>query len=297
MPNRPAIHRLSRARQLRSLLVHLRLHFQILLSPIFLWGFYLAGGTPDVRFWTAFLSLHVFLYGGATAFNSFYDRDEGPVGGLATPPPVTPELLPFSLIMQATGVLLAAAVGVAFLALYLATFMLFAAYSHPSTRLKGRPVAGLVAVALGQGLIAGLCGVAAAGSLAALSTLDWLGLLGAAGMTTGFYPITQLYQVREDLARGDVTFAAWRGARGTFRFALGLMGLSALLLSAVFLVMFGPGLAALLSPFCAGLLGTLWRWSHRYDPEAILANYRQVMRLHRVMSLGFLAMLLVLIFA
>jgi len=48
----------------------------------------------------AFVALHVFLYAGATAFNSYYDRDEGPVGGLERPPPVLPALLPVALGMS-----------------------------------------------------------------------------------------------------------------------------------------------------------------------------------------------------
>ncbi len=68
---------------------HLRLPFNLLLSPIYLWGVLLAGGTLwDPSFWLGYVTLHLFLYGGGTAFNSFYDRDEGPIGGMAHPPPV-----------------------------------------------------------------------------------------------------------------------------------------------------------------------------------------------------------------
>jgi 4-hydroxybenzoate polyprenyltransferase len=86
--------RFARLNPLLPLLVHLRLAFQILLAPIFLWGFLLADGTVSGRFWVAFVAFYVFLYGGTTAFNAFYDRDEGPVGGLERPPAVTPALLP-----------------------------------------------------------------------------------------------------------------------------------------------------------------------------------------------------------
>ncbi|MEJ2287241.1 MAG: hypothetical protein P8Y02_01120 [Deinococcales bacterium] len=62
---------------------HLRLHFNVLLSPIYLWGVLLGGGRLlDGGVWLGYLSLHLFLYGGTTAFNSYYDRDEGPVGGM-----------------------------------------------------------------------------------------------------------------------------------------------------------------------------------------------------------------------
>ncbi|MDQ3249750.1 MAG: hypothetical protein M3Q45_11165, partial [Chloroflexota bacterium] len=53
---------------IRTLLIHLRLHFQLLLAPIFLWGYFLAAGRPDGKFWLAFFAFHLFLYGGTTAF-------------------------------------------------------------------------------------------------------------------------------------------------------------------------------------------------------------------------------------
>ena len=107
-----------------GLLAHLRLHFQLLLAPIFLWGYFLSGVLAPADLWLAFIAFHVFLYGGITAFNSYYDRDIGPVGGMRNPPPVTKPLLPFSLAVLATGALLAAAVNATFLAIYLAIMAL-----------------------------------------------------------------------------------------------------------------------------------------------------------------------------
>ncbi len=276
----------------RVLLVHLRLHFQILLAPIFLWGFVLAGGRVETRFWLAFVATHVFLYGGTTAYNSYYDRDEGPVGGLKQPPPVTPELLPFSLGVQAVGAALALLVNPTFFILYLLIFALFTAYSYPGIRLKKRPVLGLLTVALGQGVLAGLSGAAAAGvPVLALPGLAWLGIVAASALTTGFYPITQVYQIDEDLARGDVTFAAWLGPRLTFAFALLVMALGALALIPPFYVVYELVITLGLVLFCVGLLMALARWARVYDASDMMANYRRVTLLHRLMSGGFLVLL------
>ena len=41
---------------------HLRLNFNLFLSPIFLWGVLLAGGgLVDIRVWFGYLALHLFL--------------------------------------------------------------------------------------------------------------------------------------------------------------------------------------------------------------------------------------------
>jgi 4-hydroxybenzoate polyprenyltransferase len=273
----------------RTLLIHLRLHFQILLAPIFLWGYFLAGGALTGKFWLAFVAFHIFLYGGTTAFNSYYDRDEGPVGGLVKPPPVVQALLPFSLIVQAIGAALALAVNLPFALIYLTIFVMGFAYSHPRTRWKGRPVGGLLIVAIGQGLLAGLGGWAVANpDLTALGRLDWLGISAAALVTVGFYPLTQIYQIEEDLARGDLTYAAWVGPQGAFRFALIVLGGAAILLVAVIARRLS-GWDALIVSVCYGaLLFAIAQWATTFDPAQVIANFRRLMRMYQFTALGFI---------
>ncbi len=276
----------------RLFFIHLRLNFQILLAPIFLWGYYLAGGQPDLQFWVAFVAFHGFLYGGATVYNSYYDRDEGPVGGLEHPPPVVPALLPLSLIWQVVGLALALWVNVTVGLFYGLIFALFTAYSRPRPRLKGRPILGLMTVALGQGVLAAGGGWAVADPrFAALTPLSAVAVLAAAAFTTGFYPITQIYQVDEDLSRGDVTFAAWAGSTATFGFGLVTMSVAVGFLAVVFFRLFGLGQMLLLLLFCLGWLVMIARWATTYDAGQVLANYRHVMRLYRLMTLGFLGFL------
>lgn len=281
-----------RTETLTNCIVHLRLNYQILLAPIFLWGYLLGEGRPDARFWLAFLSLHLFLYGGTTAFNSYYDRDEGPIGGLEQPPPAHAALLPFSLAMQAAGAVLAAFVNLPFLAIYLTIFLMAAAYSWPGIRLKGRPVAGLLTVGVGQGILAALAGWIAAqppgpypGAVASF------GIVAVTLVTVGFYPVTQIYQVEEDRARGDITFAVWAGPARTFAFSIAVQASAALLLFAVIRFLWGPWQALLVGLFYAALLAATIRWALHFDPSNVLGNYRRVMRINRISSFGFLGFL------
>ncbi|MBX3000744.1 MAG: UbiA prenyltransferase family protein [Caldilineaceae bacterium] len=280
---------LSRFATARTLFIHLRLHFQILLAPIFLWGVFLAGGSPNLPFWIAFVAFHLCLYGGTTAFNSYYDRDEGPVGGLEKPPPVVNALLPFSLILQGIGAGLATLVNLPFLVIYLIIFVMGAAYSHPHTRWKANPLGGLATVAIGQGVLAGLGGwVVANADLAAISPLHWIGLIAASAITVGFYPLTQIYQIDEDLGRGDLTFAAWVGPRGSFIYAIIVMTLAALALLFVILRLLGPLNAGMVAIFYGGLLAFIVHWALTYDPAQIVRNFRRVMRIYMLTSLGFI---------
>jgi 4-hydroxybenzoate polyprenyltransferase len=276
-------------RSLFHLFVHLRLHYQLVfLSPLFAWGFALGGGEFSARAAVAFLAFHVFLYGGITAYNSFYDRDEGPVGGLRAPPPVTGPLLGFSLAVQLLGLALSLLVGWELVALYATVMALSVAYSHPRFRWKARPILSLVVVALGQGAVGFRAGWISAStpSRPLLDSTD--GLLGMAAailLTTGFYPLSQLYQVEEDRQRGDLTFAVVHGPQASFRCALACLVSGGLCIVLVVLSRFGALDAALALAAQLLLWGFVLRWHRRFQ-AAVMANFITLHRLQLAVSAG-----------
>ena len=196
---------------------HLRLPFQLTLAPIFLWGVLLSGGGWDWQVTAAFLSLHLFLYPAATALNAAFDRDEGPLAGMAEPPPVPPRLAFFALMLGIVGAFPAAAAGGAFLFLYGLIAFWTAAYSLPATRWKASPWKSAAAIALGQGAVGFLAGWAAAAPLRDGAVLLAVGAASAAFTALGLYPVTQVFQVDEDRARGDRTLAVALGPAGALR--------------------------------------------------------------------------------
>jgi len=199
---------------LRDFLVHLRLPFQLALSVVVFWGVVWSGGTLSLRFLWVWLAWTVALSGGATAYNSYFDRDEGPVGGLRRPPKVRPSMLWLSLALQLAGVLgLAALARWEDVAVYAVGALVFFAYSTPGIRTKRRPWRATATVALGSGALASL-----AGSLAAGGGPN-LGMSSAALFIAGFYPLTQLGQIDEDRRRGDRTFAVALGRNASFLWA------------------------------------------------------------------------------
>ncbi|HBY95521.1 MAG: UbiA family prenyltransferase [Ardenticatenaceae bacterium] len=267
---------------IRALLIHLRLHFQLLLAPIFLWGYVLAGGGPTVKGLAVFVAFHIFGYAGGTALNSYYDRDAGPIGGLVAPPPVVPALLPFSLAWQLLGFSVVLALNIRAALIYATMFWLSLGYSHPATRWKRRTWAALLIVAVGQGYLAFGAGwlTAQPAGTGLASPLAWLGASSAALLVTGFYPISQIYQVEEDRRRGDQTLAVRFGVRPALvgAGALSIVGLLGLVSAAAW--RFGPADAVLLLLGYIGFGLWLFRPMRRLvtGQLAMLDQYRLVMR-------------------
>ena len=282
---------------------HLRLSFNALLTPIYLWGAWSAPAIEEPwRVVLGWIALHVFLYGGTTALNTSIDRDEGPIGGMRHPEPVDDGLLRWSIAVQIAGLPLAWAVGPAFLVTYAVLGLLAAAYSLPVTRWKSSTAGSLAVVALGQGGVGSLAGWwAAVGPQAAPGAVlaspgPWWAALAAGLMVVGQYVVSQAYQVDEDARRGDRTLPVLLGPRRALRLALVPAALGALLLLGTIALRAGwwwalPG----------ALIGALvsvrqWRWSARVGAD-LDADYAAAMGLVRLGGVGLGTYLLVLLVA
>lgn len=272
----------------RIFLTHLRLPFQAVLAPFFLLGLVSAAIKPSTTAalgWTlAFLVTHIGLYGGATLYNSYYDKDRGPIGMLKSPPPVTVEMRKAAVWLQFASVFLLTIVRPLAGAISLVMMVLGIAYSHPRVRLKAKTFVGLVTVAFGQGALAVLLGYAVA--TAASPTNDtWL-LAGAASlMAFGLYPLTQIYQISEDRGRGDRTLPVVIGQRMAFVFSgtMIIAGLGAMAfvlrdrLPWEWFVVWGVG-AALMTTYL------IW-WAARFARLSPYSNHDRAMLLSAAVAL------------
>jgi 1,4-dihydroxy-2-naphthoate octaprenyltransferase len=277
-------------------LKHLRLHFQLVLAPVFLLGYWASGAQPDGRFLLVFLLLHVGLYGGATAYNSYYDRDEGPVGGLLHPPAVSQMELWGGLGLQSAAVVVMALFVDLKLGLLGAVMMLMGVgYSHPRLRWKARALSGLVLVACGQGLLPFFMGVMAGGGWREdLSSLERMALaLISACVIVGLYPLTQVYQQDEDRARGDITFAVRFGTDTVFRLGYAMTGCGILTLvlsvgTGRVEVLWGTGMTAFLVVF----LVLLRSWRRGFGRRTVYENGSWSFRMSALMAAVFWLLIL-----
>lgn len=206
-------------------LLHLRPAEWPIMAAHTVLGYFLAVGVTGVLAgvalvpaFTGLLLWVVFLNGGTLAINSAYDRDEGDIGYLKSPPPVPRHLALVSFLLMALGQLLALRLPRGFAIAYGACFAMSLLYSVPPIRLKA--VAGLdwVINMVGFGTLTPYAGYAATGrpvtAAHALVLLSFLPLFGS------LYPLTQLYQFEEDRQRGDRTLALILGMRRSLQVAI-----------------------------------------------------------------------------
>ena len=147
----------------------------------------------------------VFLNGGTLAINSAFDRDEGDIGYLNSPPPPPRYLLAFSLVLLVAGQVMAFALPRGFAAAYAVCFALSLAYSVPPLRLKAVGGVDWLINMVGFGTLTPYAGWAATGR--PLEPAHAIVLLAFCPLFAALYPLTQLYQFEEDQRRGDRTLA------------------------------------------------------------------------------------------
>jgi len=218
-------------KQVWHFIVHLRWHYQLfILSGGFLLGGFFHPTIDWGWFLLQFFNVHLLLFGGATAFNSYWDRDEGPIGGLKHPPRMQPWMWVASMTIQVVGLLIALPAGRYFTGIYALSILLFWLYSTPLARWKGRPILSLVAIGVSTGTNSFLLGYLAAGE-AAVGWPEIAAAVGVALVILSLYPTSQIYQTEEDRRRGDRTFAVQYGRDGVFSFFRVAFALGILLIS------------------------------------------------------------------
>ncbi|MGL6267000.1 MAG: UbiA family prenyltransferase, partial [Chitinophagaceae bacterium] len=124
----------------RSTIQLLRFPFSLFLAPVF----FFALSTLDDIHWgrtlMIFSILHLLVYPASNGYNSYMDRDESPIGGVANPLPPTRQLYFVTLIMDLLAVLLGILVSPYFsigLCLYI---LASRSYSFRGIRLKKYPL-------------------------------------------------------------------------------------------------------------------------------------------------------------
>lgn len=217
-------------KEITHFILHLRLHYQfVLLSGGFLLGGFMSPEMNTQQYWLQFLNVHVLLFGGATAYNSWWDKDTGPIGGLKHPPEMKLWMHRVSLIMMFAGFFWACFIGWIYATVYMVSLILFWLYSTPHARWKGHPILSLFAIGISTGFNSVLLGTISAGG--PINQTIFVVALGASLILLSLYPVSQIFQQVDDRRRKDVTFTLAYGVKGVrifflINFLVGLILLS-----------------------------------------------------------------------
>ena len=216
-----------------SAFLHLRLLFSVFLMPVFLFAL---SQVPQINVQNTVLTFiiwHLLVYPASNGYNSYFDKDEGSIALIETPPPVDKSLYYFSLFLDILALLLSLYVGWILFLSVLFYGIISKMYSHPSFRFKKYPLVSFLIVFIFQGAFVYWSTYA---SISGLDTLEgWNLNFTLAGLICSCligatYPLTQVYQHEEDSNRGDTTLSIVLGIRGSFYFSALLFLFSSILL-------------------------------------------------------------------
>ncbi|WP_439881509.1 UbiA family prenyltransferase [Pontibacter sp. MBLB2868] len=208
-------------RNYRSALTLMRIPFSIYLMPIFWFALSTLTGFDVWRALVVFLLLHLLVYPASNGYNSYYDRDEGSIGGLKNPPKVNQQLMHLVLLFDILAVALGTWLSPIFGALVAIYLLVSKAYSYEGVRLKKYPFISTFVVIFFQGAFTFAMvqiGVGLRFSEVLQSPNCWFALVSTLFLC-GSYPLTQIYQHQEDFKRGDRTLSLLLGIKGTYLFA------------------------------------------------------------------------------
>lgn len=272
----------------RRALPLLRIPFSVYLMPVFWFG--LSALRQPFSGWRAaavFGVLHLLAYPASNGYNSYYDRDEGSIGGLRQPPKVSRELLHLVWIFDVLAVLGAWLLSPLFAGLVAVYLLVSKAYSYEGIRLKKYPLLSTAVVVVFQGAYTFLMTQVGVGaSMAELLAPDNLALaLVSTLFLCGSYPLTQVYQHTEDARRGDRTLSLRLGIRGTFVFAGLALSTGAAVLVATYLWRQEPRHALLFLVATGPVVVLFLRWARAVWQQEAAADFDHTMRMNQVSSL------------
>ena len=267
----------------RATWLHLRIPFSFFLLPVFLFAVSIVE-QPDV--WQVLIVgiiLHLFLYPASNGYNSYFDKDEGSIGGLKHPPKVSKELYVVSLLFDGIALVVGLWINWQFAVMLLVYGLVSKAYSHPMVRLKKMPIIGWITAGFFQGyftflmVIVGLTGF----SLPELSTAEvQLPAILSSLLLWGSYPMTQVYQHEEDASRGDQTISLKLGVLGTFHFTAAMFTLSNTGFLAYYFIYFGLTTAIMFQVFLLPVLILFLWWYLKVRKDLAQANFEHTMQLN-----------------
>ena len=267
----------------RSTLLHLRIPFSFFLLPVYLFALSISAEYRVTDALLVFFIVHFLLYPASNGYNSYFDKDEGSIGGLEHPPPVSRQLYYVSLTLDLIAVVLGMFISLPFALMLLVYGLVSKAYSHPSVRLKKYAVVSWLVAGFFQGFFTFIMvyvGVNHATWADLGQPVVWMAAALTSLMLWGSYPMTQIYQHEEDTRRGDRTLSYRLGVMGTFHFTAAVFSLVVVGYFWYYHRWFTTVEGGLFVLFLLPVLTYFVLWYRKVRRDDSYANFRGTMRLN-----------------
>lgn len=231
-----------------------------------------------------FVILHLLVYPASNGYNSYMDRDTESIGGIEKPLPPTKQLFYFTVIMDLLAIVMSYFISIYFLLGIVAYILASRAYSYRGIRLKKYPVIGYLTVVIFQGCLVFFL-VTHGCSMEKTVQVPFAAILCAGLLIGGFYPLTQIYQHKQDREDGVISISSLLGYKGTFIFT-GIIYFLAVSCLAYYLI---SGLQQayffIMQLFFLPVLIYFFWWYKKVNANSSAANFKNTMRMNVLASL------------
>lgn len=201
-----------------STLQLLRFHFSFFLMPVYWFAISQTPHINTIRAIGVFCILHLLVYPASNGYNSYMDRDTESIGGIRDPQLPTRQLFYASILLDVLAVVFSFFISFYFVIGILAYILASRAYSYRGIRLKKYPVSGYLTVVIFQGAVTFLLVMHGSSTEKIISNVPLSAMLASSLLIGGFYPLTQIYQHRQDRDDGVISLSSRLGYKGTFIF-------------------------------------------------------------------------------
>jgi 1,4-dihydroxy-2-naphthoate polyprenyltransferase len=263
--------------------------------PVFLFALSETENVNTFKAILIFIILHLLVYPSSNGYNSYMDRDTSSIGGLAKPLAPTKQLFWVSVIMDMAALTTGFFISIYFVAGLLGYIMASRAYSYRGIRLKKYPVLGYSTVVIFQGAVTFFL-VQHGCSNDKIVTIPLIAMAASSLLIGGFYPLTQIYQHKQDRADGVTTLSYLLGYRGTFFFTLIIYSLAMGMMAIYYFAAMEEKYFFVLQFFLLPVFAYFFIWFKKVWYNTTEANFKNTMRMNILASVctnfGFLTIVI-----
>jgi 1,4-dihydroxy-2-naphthoate octaprenyltransferase len=242
-----------------------------------------------------FFILHLLVYPASNGYNSYMDKDTTPVGGLKNPMQPSALLFYVTIIMDAVALLLSLIIAPYFFIGIFFYILASRAYSNRKIRLKKYPVIGYLTVVIFQGAVTYFLVSYGSSSNHSLQ-IPVLAMIASGLLIGGVYPLTQIYQHREDYEDGVITISYLLGYKGTFIFSGIVYALAFITMAWYFYLVAAFFKFIILQIFMLPVIVYFFKWFSKVLKRSTEANFKNTMRMNTLASvftnMGFITLLI-----